>query len=106
MKGMGEEGGRMDFTKKKAWMNAGSVVSALGLGFYFVGQACALPETVTGMVTLAAAALSLATLLLMVACRQDGGKEAVSGNRLAGQGALAVLLALAGAVVLKGGGAL
>lgn len=96
----------MDFAKKKAWMNAGSMASALGLVFYFVGQACALPGAVTGAVTLAAAALSLATLLLMAACRQDRGKEAVSGNRLVGQGALTVLLALAGAVVLKGGGAL
>ena len=95
---------REDFTKKKKWMDTGSVVSAAGLLFYFLGRMLDLPEPVLGAVTVAAAALSLGTLFLMIGCRQDGGREVVSGNRLVGQGALTALLALAAAVVLKGAG--
>ncbi len=90
-----------DFTKKKQWMNAGSIVSAAGLLLYFLGRALGFPEAVLGAAAVAGAALSLATLFLMIACRQDGGKEIISGNRLVGQGALTVLLAMAAAVVLK-----
>lgn len=95
-----------DFMKKKRWINAGSIVSAAGLLLYFLGQALGFHEAVLGTVAVAAAGLSLVTLFLMIACRQDGGKEVVSGNRLAGQGALTVLLAMAAAVVLKGVGLL
>lgn len=91
-----------DFTNKKRLMDAGSIVSAAGLAFYFLGQGLSLPRPVTGIVTAAATLLSVGTLFLMIACRQDGGKAMISGNRLVGQGALAVLLALASAVVLKG----
>lgn len=95
-----------DFTNKKRLMDAGSIVSAVGLAFYFLGQGLSLPGLVTGLVTVAAMLLSLGTLFLMIACRQDGGKAVISGNRLVGQGALTVLLALASAVVLKGVGLL
>ena len=97
---------REDFTRKKKWMDLGSIASAAGLVAYFLGRMLELSELVLGAVTVAAAALSLATLFLMIGCRQDGGKEVVSGNRLVGQGALTVLLALAAAVVLKGVGLL
>lgn len=90
-----------DFTNKKRLMNAGSIVSGVGLAFYFLGRGLSLPRPVTGIVTVTATLLSLATLFLMIACRQDGGKTVISGNRLVGQGALAVLLALASAVILK-----
>lgn len=91
-----------NFTNKKRLMDAGSIVSAAGLAFYFLGQGLSLSRLVTGIVTVAATLLSFGTLFLMIACRQDGGKAMISGNRLVGQGALAVLLALASAVVLKG----
>lgn len=91
-----------DFTNKKRWMDAGSIVSALGLAFYFLGQILNLPEFAVGIAAVAAALLSLGTLFLMIACRQDGGREIISGNRLVGQGALTALLAMAAAVVLKG----
>jgi len=102
----GEMNMQEDFTKKKRWINGGSIVSAAGLLLYFLGRALGFHESVLGTVAVAAAGLSLATLFLMIACRQDGGKEVVSGNRLAGQGALTVLLAMAAAVVLKGAGLL
>lgn len=95
-----------DFTNKKRLMDAGSILSAAGLAFYFLGQGLSLPRLVTGIATVAATLLSLGTLLLMIACRQDGGKTVISGNRLVGQGALTVLLALASAVILKGIGLL
>ncbi|WP_312941320.1 hypothetical protein [Oscillibacter sp.] len=95
-----------DFTKKKRWMNIGSVVSAAGLVLYFLGRALGFPEALLGAVAVIATGLSVATLFLMIACRQDGGKEIISGNRLVGQGALVVLLAMAAAVVLKGAGLL
>lgn len=90
-----------DFTNKKRLMDVGSIGSAVGLAFYFLGQKLNLTGLVTGTVTAAAALLSLGTLFLMIACRQDGGKTVISGNRLAGQGALTVLLAMALAVILK-----
>ncbi|MEA4942405.1 MAG: hypothetical protein VB094_07710 [Oscillibacter sp.] len=90
-----------DFTNKKRLMDAGSIVSAAGLAFYFLGQGLSLPRLVTGIVTAAATLLSFGTLFLMIACRQDGGKAVISGNRLVGQGSLTVLLAMALAVMLK-----
>lgn len=95
-----------DFTNKKRLMDAGSIVSAVGLAFYFLGQGLSFSAILTGIATVAATLLSLGTLFLMIACRQDGGKTVISGNRLVGQGALTVLLALASAVVLKGAGLL
>lgn len=97
---------REDFTRKKRWIDTGSVASAAGLLAYFLGRMLGLSEPVLGVITVAAAALSLATLFLMIACRQDGGREVISGNRLVGQGALTALLAMAAAVALKGLGLL
>lgn len=94
-----------DFTKKKRLMDAGSIASAAGLILYFLGRGLRLPSLLTGIVAVGAAALSIATLFLMIACRQDGGKDVISGNRLVGQGALTVLLVLAAAVMLKEAGA-
>ena len=90
-----------DFTSRKRLMDTGSIASAAGLAFYFLGQGLSLPRLVTGIVTSAATLLSLGTLFLMIACRQDGGKAVVSGNRLVGQGSLTVLLAMALVVILK-----
>lgn len=89
------------FARKKRQMNVGSIVSALGLIFYFVARSFRMSALLTGGVTLIAALISILTLLLTIACRQDCGKEVVSINRLAGQGAMTVLLALAAAVMLK-----
>ena len=92
----------MDEQRKKKLLNLGSIVSAAGLAFYFLGRALALPEMSVTVVTFLAVLVGTGTLLGMIALRQDAGKEGVSYNRMFGQAALEVLLALATVVVWKG----
>ena len=82
-------------------IDAGSSVSAAGLGLYFACRGAGLPLPVCAALAGADGLLSLAVLLSMIACRQDGEKNAISGNRLTGQGALTALILLALAAVLK-----
>ena len=87
--------------KTRRRIDAGSIVSAAGLVIYFLCRGAGLPLPVCAALAGADGLLSLAVLLSMIACRQDGGKNAISGNRLTGQGALTALSLLALAAVLK-----
>lgn len=81
-------------TEKKQ-LNAGAVVSGVGLLAYLVCSALAVSETVTGIVAIAFALAAAYTLLSIVLYPKERKKEEISYNILWGQGALTILLCAA-----------
>lgn len=85
----------------KRCLNLGSVLSGLALAAFFAAQALDANKLILTAVSLTGLGVSVGVLFAMIGLRQDGGKEAISYNRIFGQAALGVLMALAAAVALR-----
>lgn len=92
--------------QQKKQIDRGSVLSAAGLVLYFVFRGAGAPLLLSALAGAAFAVLSLAVLAQMLRCRKCEGKDALSGNRIAGQAALTLLLVMGAAAALREGGLL